>query len=962
MGKRGRVTLIEVSPGFESIRTAVSQTLGKHSLTIVGSSSALLLRIQEAFVGDPVFADLRASGMVDLVTLSQVVSKFCTAAAIPTMPTMDLDRQAALIGLTARRLSDDSAFAGSKHLPGFYEAAAKTLQEMRRERVRIDSIGTPAGKLRDVALLQEGLRDELQRRSYCTLSEKIESLLGAPPTLPNEAKHVLWLPEREWPELYLQLLEWIVRAGVDLRLAAEVHPGNADFFAATEVLRKRFPDCDVVNIDADLKPGSKLFSDNELGSTGELTILEASDDFIEVEWAIKECRRRIRNDGIDASDIVIFARSLETYGPMLRAASDREGLPIAIDYAEPLKAHPFTRYVLRAMEAMLTSDVGAVVSLVRSAYGQIPREERRAHDKRIRELARESSFWNALGNASKAGELPEWLAAIANWRRIALDGQRKPSDWMRGIEQLMASTPWLQASSAREEAARDMMVRSLNIGLLTLDPYEGVTFGEFVEFASKTWSAADYRVRTQGGIRVVSDPAIIGAAKVVIGVGVVEGRFPSRRAEDPILLDRDRLALAQLDSGAKLADSYERAREDDRDFYRLLSSCSDLTLCFPATVGENPQERAAYLWELQTFPGVRTEKRGFSQRFPKPEECDTERDLVASILWHGDPGFPPMDSISNRIDSLTFAFRESQNSVLKDDILRAKLGLLPQPLRMSHLRSLGQCPFQYFARHKLGISSAKGDPMNRVIVNSIRRSNFNSNDLDEFRKSLLQGLESELESLKGVLSDHEMQVIRFSAPTTLDQFARMEMDARKQWKLKPYQVTPHDEQNGLRKNAKFGDTKIVLSPAVDILYKREETDELVPMRIGWETDENQAKLESYLVMLMHPGDSKYMMFDAYNHSRRTLYCRRTDDRKEKLAFRGNLAVDIGPKHLRELRNDIGKWMQEMLATAKSGNPIARPNSRHCPNCDLGSFCREAPYADPAVDWTATTEPEAGAEE
>jgi hypothetical protein len=932
--------------------------MGKSPLTLVSPHSALLLRIQESFAGDPVFIDSQACGLLDLVTVGEFVSKLCASSGVSTTPTLDLDRQAALIGLVAQRLPQDSAFAACKHLHGFYEAAAKTLQEMRHHRVEIDSVAMARGKLRDIALLREGLAEELERRMYSTHSERIEALLGAIPASPLPYSKVLWLPERDWPALRLELLDWMALHGIELHLAAEVHPGNDDFFSATRSLRNRFPNSKKSRIDTSLTLGSQLFSKGgPVGATGSLRILKASDDFIEVEWTLRECRRRIIEDGTDPKNIVIFARSLESYGPMLRAASDREGLPIAIDYAEPLKAHPFCRYLLQAFSAVLKNDVSGPIALIRNDYGQVDPDQRPLMENAIRKLGGGIDLWKGIAAEAAVGNLPAWLAAVANWRRIALDGNRKPADWMRGIEQLLAGTPWLERSSPREETARDAMVRSLNVGLLTLDPHEELSLEAFVQFAERIWASTDYRVRMSGGIRVVSDPSSIGAAKVVIAIGIIEGRFPSRRSEDPILLDRDRDALAELNSGWRLPDSYSVAEEDDRELYRLLCSCDDLTLCFPESVGENPQDRAAYLWELEDLPNVTSESVSFSHRFPKWEDVVTEAEAVASLIWHGDRKTEPRDSLINRLNALKEAHRQSQQNSLEDDILKARLGALPQPMRISHLRSVTECPFQYFARHKLGLRSKKAEPMNRVIVNCIRRANFNLDDEADFAQSLQMALEAELQSLHGVLSEHELQLLKFSVPTTLNRFAKIEMDARRQWKLVPVQVAPADDQSGLRRSAKFGDSPVTLSPSIDVLYKREGTNDLVPMRIGWEADEDQLKKESYLVMMMHPGEPKYLMFDAFNHSRRTLFCRRSDGQREKLEFRGNLAVDIGPKQMRELRPEILSWMGQLLSDARSGDPTTKPNSKYCHRCDLGSLCRAAPYANPAVDWTATVEAE-----
>ncbi|MEO7453352.1 MAG: hypothetical protein ABIV13_01160 [Fimbriimonadales bacterium] len=954
MGKRGRVTIIEATPGFEGIRRAVSDSLGRRGLTVVSSSTGVLLRIQEAFAGDDYFKQLQEGGLVDLVTVAELVAKLCASAMVPTMPTLDLERQAALIGRVAQDLPDDSAFGGSKHLPGFYEAAAKTLQEMRHERISPASFEMPEGKLQEVALLQEGLKAELERRSYCTLSDRIEDLMAATPTRAQGLRSVLWLPEDEWPKLRLELLDWMIRAGIDLQMLCESHPGNAGFFRSP--LYEALPAAEVQRIGTTPTPGARLFSkDTGLGFSGRLRILEASDEFIEVEWALREARLRMRNDGLEASSIVIFAKSLENYGPLLRSAADREVMPLAIDYSETLIAHPFARYVLGALQATVRNGVGPIVELVRSDYSQIPRSVRDRIEETVRGLATEPDVWKAVAAAAKEGELPAWLGVLTEWRRNALDGQRKPTDWLHGLNILVAGCPWLSTTSPREESVNDALVRSIHVALLSLDPVATMWLPEFIAFAERTWSAAEYRVRAQGGVRVVSDPRLIGNAKCVMAIGMIEGRYPSRRAEDPILLDRDRATLREMNSDYVLADSYERALEDERDFYRLLCSCDDITLSFPATVVSEPQDRAGYLLDIEKLNGVEFEKRTFAQRFPKADECITDRELVGAATKYRDFGNAPSETTTKRVRGLLEAHVASRNTELEDDIVKAKLGVLPQPIRMAHFRSLSQCPFQYFARHKLGIRSRKGDPKNSVIVNAIRRSNFNVDSEEAFRTALAKGLNEELLSLQGVLDQHELQVIRCSAPTTLDQFAEVEFKARSSWGLTPEIVCPKDEATGLRQSATFGGNKVSLSPSIDVLYRQDGTGALVPMRIGWETEDT--KNESYLVMMMHPGETKSMIFDSYNHGRRKFFTRRTDSRRESPGGKGNLSADVGPNDLRELQKSVSAWAGDLLNKAKGGMPIATPSWDPCMRCDLGSFCRAAPFSDPTINWSRKADDE-----
>src|SRR5204863_2891942 len=114
----------------------------------------------------------------------------------------------------------------------------------------------------------------------------------------------------------------------------------------------------------------------------------------------------------------------------------------------------------------------------------------------------------------------------------------------------------------------------------------------------------------------------IGDAEIVIALGVVEGRFPKRRAEDPILLDVDRAAINQKLGSNKLRLSYEKAEDDQREFYRLMCSAPNITLCYPLTFGESPEVYAAYLDELKgLFPAITIDKKQYENRFPLPTDA-----------------------------------------------------------------------------------------------------------------------------------------------------------------------------------------------------------------------------------------------------------------------------------------------------------------------------------------------------
>ena len=488
---------------------------------------------------------------------------------MPLAPVANTEHQVAIASLAANELPEDSPFYESRNLPGFHEAILETLQELRREGIETAGIEELSHKVRNVAFLEKSFDEHLEKLRMTTLSHRLLKMLDCEPKRTQSLRHIYWLGETQWPELWLQFAEWVLNAGINIVFLAERHLTERTFFRSTNSLRARFPGAKLIEMEQTSSAGAHLFSVNQpTTDSSSISMMEAADEFLETEWAVRMAKSHLDS----GRKVCMFVRTLQSYGPLLEAAAKRIGLQLQMSRQEPLMTNPFARHCLAALKASATDSLPLLSSLVLTSYGNVARDERRTAADEIRVCAKAADRFAKLKEQAedKQSPVPSWFAKLLTWRERALLSPATLSDWLIGLNKLISITPWLDMSTAgdtadRDNVAQDAMVRSLSVSKIAAEPTRLFTFAEFVDHCERIWLNADYWYRSHKGIKVVSSPWEIGDAEIVIALGIVEGRFPKRRAEDPILLDVDRAAINQKLGSDKLRSSYEKAEDDQRD-------------------------------------------------------------------------------------------------------------------------------------------------------------------------------------------------------------------------------------------------------------------------------------------------------------------------------------------------------------------------------------------------------------
>ncbi|MER3465770.1 MAG: hypothetical protein C4340_00680, partial [Armatimonadota bacterium] len=359
--KGGNITILRALPGFEAQRQAAQQLRGRCGVSITSSRHEALRHLRDWVFQNEQFHARYQTGDVSIELVGELVGRLASHAALPQRRSAPQLFQEALLSGCAETVERLTTFGASAHLPGFHAAAVHTLQELRHHRVSPGDLPTDERRAADLACLIDQLDRELERHRLSTLSHRIERLVDTEPSLPQGLSHILWIGEDEWPPIFITLLDWLVRAGCKVSVLTETHPFDDRFFVAEAALRDAFPDAAIKATNAPVRPIHAVFAADHVAETADSSvgIVAAADEFVEVEHAVRHTRSRLRQ-GVAPSDVVLFAPSLDEYGPLLHSTCVRLGVPVEMDYRAALLTNPFARFCSWALSAAVNGSLHAV--------------------------------------------------------------------------------------------------------------------------------------------------------------------------------------------------------------------------------------------------------------------------------------------------------------------------------------------------------------------------------------------------------------------------------------------------------------------------------------------------------------------------------------------------------------------------------------------------------------------------
>lgn len=778
---KGRIKVIRAIPGSTSL-TPILRDFEKRSGGIVTAFSESMLPICRHIVED--------ASTVDVMPFGELVRNVLVLSGEEVLPLAQRGQKAAAVSFACSQLEEESPFNRSSRFPGFHEAVLATLDELRHwgidagEMDLLASVtdGRLSAKLSSLAKIDRDVVEILGSLGRQLHADQLAACFDSVVEMEGTLNRLLVVVGSEEDPLRIRWLKWIARAGVDVTIVFDRHATDAPIFARA---RNSIALLGANAVDAG--DGNRLTRNLFAGSTFDgpqigISIVSAADPLAEAEWALRAC--------LEQGDLLatgIFVRDLEGYAPLIESAAKRFELPLQMARRAPLLTNSFGRLTLSALRFCASDDVRTLSPILRSSYLHLSGNAQHALDMRLRDCyVQRAGQWRALeGWANENAEDFPWLQALLVWRNRLIEESLKLPEWFGALKELNREQkyPWVNlgnkggAMDERDRRALNQMERLLvnHISVDQVTHASSMSFRQFVVLCERLWSEGDVSIPSEeDGIRVTSDPDSIGEVENLVVLGMLEGVFPRRRSEDPILTDAERLHISELrPDGPPLADSRTNAQGERDEFYKVCASArSKIVFSYPLADDQRDNIRAFYLTEIERVGAVE-KPRNYPRRVLAPdlEQCVTSADSKLRSAIDGPRQAPA--SIDLTSEPVRSAIRPSPDAAFEPEVLRHAL----------------QCPFQYLVQHVLKIKvkrqTARWNTLQQLPQSALLLSKV---DLADAEKALNIALNAQLDQLYAEVPEWEMRLLRAGGQRLIRDWLHRESKSRRQWSKTPGSV------------------------------------------------------------------------------------------------------------------------------------------------------------------------------
>ncbi|MEA2553278.1 MAG: hypothetical protein QOJ65_1454 [Fimbriimonadaceae bacterium] len=688
----------------------------------------------------------------------------------------------AAIGQACEQLETDSPFAAASRFPGFHKAVARTMRELhawsigpsKLEAAAAKTTPETAEKLRSLALIESGARETIETLGRQLNSEQVLHALECKPAQGNKIPRVLIFTGSCDHPLVAKWIQWLADCGADVTVAMD-RPTQR-LFGGSEALAAMLG----VPIEDRGTPNELcrcLFTDQTGHGEPKVKVTSCSDALAEAEWALRGCLQDLE-DGVPPGQIAIYARNLEEYASYLEAASKRLGVRLSIARRAPIFTNRFARLVLEALEFCGSDDPRKLIPLLGCSYLGL---DRKTSDE-IRETARTAykarrNAWPVMNGWAQGHEdqIP-WLKRLMDWREDAIKAPLPLHMWTNRLRSLVDILPWHGSATEGPSRTRDMRAPgALQRAVANVASVRGVgedkpvTLADFARLCRSLAEDEEYSLpANETGVSVVSSAAALGEVRSLYAIGMLEGVFPRRRSEDPILNDEDRRALSDtLELNPTLPTSFDHARQERDEFYRLCAAAGErLTLSYPQADESRDNVPAFYLHEVARALGEFVQKHNYP-RVPFAPSAD-------SCLAPADQRLrAALDS--PREDPLPVYFLTKE---VKDQLAWP----IGQPFTPQDLRDALRCEFRHFVSKRLDLKPNREASRWSKLRNLPRATRLlHQADEASARVALEIALEAELDSMYGEAPEWEMALLRSGGRRLISEWVRREFTARQLW-------------------------------------------------------------------------------------------------------------------------------------------------------------------------------------
>lgn len=766
---QGNIQLLKTLPGPQNDASILAEfcSRGEGYVTALDSKHLGALRFAVPSESD-----------VELLEFGRMVAAYARLAGTDPRSLASNPHTIAAIGKVCEGLNADSAFYGSRHYVGLHKRIAETVKELGDWGLDPDILASlvpdctldlqPKLKsLADVWSRTESLLGEFN----CELSYRhiAASITAAPDKDVSFPRCLIFLDGQLAPK-HVEWVKWAASVGGHLTVVVESSPSTDTLFPIANKVEKQLGV--IANFVGESRPFvTSLFAGTIARPPGiRADQFRAADPLAEVEWTLRRILKGV--NGNELHRVGIFVRNLEDYGPLIESAATRLGVPIRIARKASLASNGYIRTLVSVLEAFDSGDVRRLQVLARSSFFLFPNSLRKPFSEALATAFREGEqAWAKLEKwASDQQEIVPWLGAVLAWRR---DSHAKPTNlvsWRERLRELGNNFPAIALGEfkERDSRAKNSFERTLGSRATFLDQSE-LDLGQALAEARAAAEESDYTLPSKPvGVQVSDAPNGFAAVDRLFVLGMLEGVFPRRRSESPILTDADRQEISERRALLfPMQNSFDEARRERDSFVALCSvPTSAITFSYPETTDDRDNIPAFYLEEVKRCLGGEIEHHTYprSQLTPDQSDCRAENDLKLRLA---------LDEL--HIPPLTLPNLETTTRELL-------AGRVPEALQPKELRTALECPFRHFAQEALRLYPDRDRRRWYQLrqLPQIARLSIQP-DADAATQILQSLLAAELEDMRPHVTESEFELMRQGGERLIQDWVKREFRARQLW-------------------------------------------------------------------------------------------------------------------------------------------------------------------------------------
>lgn len=869
-----------------------------------------------------------------------------TAGGLPTR-----GHNEAAISLACESLAESSSFGPCAQTAGFQELVARMLNRLRDHGLQHEELaalaseaeGPLAAKLQGLAEIQAHAVDTLDKMGKRYNVERIQACLEVEDDLPFQGRLVLLTGSDDAP-INLDWIEWVARRNVPTTVVVEAHPTEPMFFEGSRRIVDRLQATPSLILRANLLT-AKLFTRNPFPGTPsplDVEVRSTPDRLAECEWTLRSCSEAIQ-DGLPPDRIAIVIRRMEEYAPLLEAAAKRLEVPLSIARTTPLLATGVARFLLELLEGLADPAPTRLAKVAGHSYLGLARSEADAVRKMFDAARASSDAWTAL--AESARSLPEqlrWLYHLLEWRHEVMKEPLTLVAWLDRLREL-GRMPWLEEAfrvenptSRRDHYAINAMQRSLAevaaVERASNSPPMGLR--SFVRRCRRRWEQEEVSVpRLLGGVQVVASGAEVGLAHTVFVLGLLEGVFPRKRREDPILSDAE-LAWISERIQSSIPDSHRAAREERDEFFRVCSSPAQrLVLSYPRAGEEDEGVKAFYLTEVERHLSLTPVDFKRSQLAPDVPIAASDKAIAEAVA---SPKESPLGFELTMPSAAEAARRQPREAYTVGD-----------------LETVLECPFRYLVERRLALDPRRTRSRWHRIFGIPRRANLPAAPSRESaEKALSLQLDELIESYTYDASPDELPLLDRGGRRMIRQWVDREFETRALWGRTAASPSPEhgkelraDLRGDIQLKGTYAGLSEVGNHKVIHLFAAKE-----PPR-DWDNYGDQDRFRLGVTLASIPGFKEGAGVEVDHPGGRVIYLtpRPTpvpaSAHQSGAVYRVITLDDVDRQQLMEFVRD-----QLQKALRYLDLPVVAPTpGEHCELCDFGELCRRSQEFSEAID-------------